>query len=67
MDTGFAVKYNSAIKNNQFSSTITHPNAVLKDTLDKERTHSLTQVNTQIVLPDQSAIQTQSFLSCFQS
>ena len=35
--------------------------------LGKERTHDFTQANTQIVLPDQSAIQTQTFLSYFQS
>ena len=67
MDTGIAVKYNPSVTNNQFCSTITHPNAVLNNTLDNERTHDFTQANTPIVLPDQSAIQTQIFLSSFQS
>ena len=42
-------------------------NAVLNDTLDKETTHNFTQANTQIVSPDQHAIPTQTFLSCFKS
>ena len=67
MDNGIAVKYNPTVKNNQFCSTITHPNAVLNETLHKERTHDFTQANTEIVLPDQSATQTQIFLSRFQS
>ena len=65
MFTGIAI--NPTVKNNQFCSTITHPNAVLNDTLEKETTNNFTQANTQIVSPDQYAIPTQTFLSCFQS
>ena len=61
------IAVNPTVKNNELCSTITHPNAVLNDTLDLKRTHNFTQANTRIVSPGQSTLPTQTFLSCFQS